>query len=520
MSGTKMERRNEQDRTAKVARGPQADNTLQAANAARTHEAPAREKAFHADLTHQLELFADAVKEVSRGRSAEVVAAALDRAERLAGRQREGFDLRLGREDDQRSVLAGRRAELDRREAADRRPEESPDIRSAAFRAEQRRQLDELEAVSRTVLDGLGARQAADFSAERSALVADLIRSDHDAVTSARRDTETGGLRTDAARNTALRASVDDAAQRYAEAARALLRHVGVESAQIVDRLTPRELDRFRSEVAKVVPEVATLPDDALSRAMSAGRNRTGEVRLGAIRGQLAEELNNRQAEQAALARGHQFIRGDRVRDAKSRQLTDGLEVGRRADGSLALHRAFEVKAGQDAARSLTARTSSLSVDDRKELRLAARDLARRDVLARRRAELDGISEDQARQQIALQEAHDPAAVVRAELEAAAADQEGLTRRTAVHQDELRAAQEEDGQLGNTAERLAESTAAATTRVFIDGVEALLHRETTVRDTVHAVVPRGTHNDAGAAELEATQQQLEDAARALDELRR
>ncbi len=123
------------------------------------------------------------------------------------------------------------------------------------------------------------------------------------------------------------------------------------------------------------IPGLEQMSNDALMRVMSRSPN------LDHMKGQLLEELVGPEMVRRARRMSRsgdgpvEFIRGDRITDARGSQLTDGMLVRRQRDGSYEVLGIVESKAGDASARGLNrSHTSfnSLSGPERAELQREA----------------------------------------------------------------------------------------------------------------------------------------------------
>lgn len=138
-------------------------------------------------------------------------------------------------------------------------------------------------------------------------------------------------------------------------------------------------------ELQKAHPQLAGLDELALQRILAKGPN------VDHLKGQVLEELIESRlvpwlsTREGGLALGItvpagkklEFIPGHLIRDAASRQITDGMLVYREGD-KLVIAAVFEAKAGKHAARELALKKggiSSLTEAERLELRAFAKDV-------------------------------------------------------------------------------------------------------------------------------------------------
>ncbi len=295
--------------------------------------------------------------------------------------------------------------------------------------------------------------------------------------------------------------------------------HVRRSTELIMNRLTSQQASALRDELGEPAAE---LDADAIQRIHDRARAvkvASTDAMAFAVKGQLAEELNDQVQAARIAAKGESdlgYIAGHRLTNADGASLTDGIVVRGSADSTQEISDAYEVKAGKSSARELT---YTLERDRSDEVVRHARDLAVAALADRQRlASLKLSTEDQralAAQRIAERRENATGA------EAAALNREDVALVRA-HRDELDAlvdehltellkpsVQRQPGQLAATSERLHQQ------RIFVDGVE-LRRREEDARGrtTVHAVVPRGTHTAAGGEQLSHTEQDLRRAARA------
>jgi hypothetical protein len=131
------------------------------------------------------------------------------------------------------------------------------------------------------------------------------------------------------------------------------------------------------AELRERQPALAELDDDALERVLAADS-------LGKARGQLVEELGNVEGawRAAAMGKGFEHLRGDRIRCENGDELTDGMIVRRLQDEQgewLELAAIIEAKAGERSAEGLE-RSSKHPASHREQQRLWAIDQLREEL--------------------------------------------------------------------------------------------------------------------------------------------
>lgn len=407
--------------------------------------------------------------------------AAITRLEQLEQRQRHQLEARQGNELTTLEALVTASERLEQIQARQREQAASSSVDDrqslAGFHERQRRELDELMASTLAASDKLRGesdlRQKVERTeAARALREADLIQA-LDQVLAAQQQMAREGERQANGFKAHLRRQLDD----------------------ILSRLTPNKLVDVRSR-AELDQRVS---DDALQRIVREGQRSPAGNRVSAVKGQLAEELNAERAEQEARqdATGKTtFLHPDRIRDESGRKLTDGLLVQRNEEtGRLQVVKAFEVKAGENAARELLERITAMTNKFREQTALYARD----SVLDRevRQRENEAIEQWAARQERW-------AAVHAAEL---AAEAEAERQR-------LEENQREAGQLDATIERLHESTEAGS-RIYVDGIAEELELDLGRAD-IEGVVPRDVElDDVRVRQLGVTADELRRAAEAV-----
>lgn len=164
--------------------------------------------------------------------------------------------------------------------------------------------------------------------------------------------------------------------------------------ATVSSTVDPAVAGLFR-QLSSQYPVLRSLDELAFQRVLEKGPN------LDHLKGQLLEELVEARivpwlrdrAGSYALGvqtggRQLEFIPGHLIRDMNGRQITDGI-LGYRNNGVLEIVAVFEAKAGRRSARELSLRSaslSSLSADERAELRAFARDIWREQRIAAQEA--------------------------------------------------------------------------------------------------------------------------------------
>lgn len=234
---------------------------------------------------------------------------------------------------------------------------------------------------------------------------------------------------------------------------------------EIEARLAPDARQNVRDELKDTA--LADLGDRAIDRvvaaaregqqrrqAMDADQSKRSELSaLNRVKGQLMEEAFRALAQAEArelsqkLGKNVEFIDGNRIRDAQGKKLSDGMLAWKDDAGRLRVERAYEAKAGENAARGLNEAIEKLTRAAMRETQKYAEDMA-----------LEAYQE---------QHGKDP------NLRFANATAEQRKALDALKESALKEllspnAQRDMGQLERTIERLHESVDSPT-RVYVDG---------------------------------------------------
>lgn len=121
--------------------------------------------------------------------------------------------------------------------------------------------------------------------------------------------------------------------------------------------------------IRKAVPSVSGVSDEALLRVLNKSPN------LDHMRGELLEAMVGVDLAKRATATGGEFVQGSRITDAAGRQLSDGMIIKRTLPGEAEVMLIGESKAGEGAAKGLSAdhkSFNSLSEVELSELRREA----------------------------------------------------------------------------------------------------------------------------------------------------